>query len=169
VAVFSGIMSASFAFAIQTGKPIADLAVQHGTSELWKNSTVMIFIMGGGFITNAGLCFAMNIRNRSFSDYINIGGAPLGNNYLFCAIAGITGFMEFMFYGMGTTRMGEYDFVSFSIHLAFVIVFSTMWGLITYEWKGSSRRTMLLIFLGIMVLIASTVVMAYGNSLTAPE
>ena len=93
----------------------------------------------------------------------------MGINYLFCAIAGTTAFMEFMFYGMGTTRMGEYDFVSFSIHLAFVIVFSTMWGLITKEWKGSSKRTMRLIFIGIMVLIFSTIVMAYGNSLAAPS
>ena len=62
--------------------------------------------------------------------------------------------------------MGENDFVSFSIHLAFVIVFSTMWGLITHEWKGSSRRTMKLIFVGILILMFSTVVMGFGNSLS---
>ena len=54
------------------------------------------------------------------------------------------------------------------ILLALVIVFSTMWGLITKEWKGSSRRTMRFIFLGIMVLIFSTVVMAYSSSLATP-
>lgn len=26
--------------------------------------------------------------------------------------------------GMGTTRMGDYDFASWSIHMAFIIVFS---------------------------------------------
>ena len=36
VAVFSGIMSACFAFAIHAGKPIADLAVFHNTPELWR-------------------------------------------------------------------------------------------------------------------------------------
>ena len=99
VAIFSGLMSACFAFAVQAGKPIADLAVQYDTSELWKNSAVLILIMGGGFITNAGLCVFMNIRNRSIGDYMNSGDASLWVNYLFCAIAGITGFMEFMFYG----------------------------------------------------------------------
>ena len=166
VAVFSGIMSACFAFAIQSGAPIAELSVKHGTSELWKNSAVLIVIMGGGFITNAGLCVVMNIKNHSLTDYVNARGASLSTNYLFCAIAGITGFMEFMFYGMGTTKMGENDFVSFSIHLAFVIVFSTMWGLITHEWKGSSRRTMKLIFVGILILMFSTVVMGFGNYLS---
>lgn len=169
VATFSGVMSACFAFAMETGKPIAELAVQHGTSELWKNSVVLVVIMGGGFITNAGLCIFMNVKNRSFGNYVNSGGASLFANYLFCAIAGIAGFMEFMFYGMGTTKMGKQDFVSFSIHLAFVIVFSTMWGLITHEWKGSSRRTMRLIFFGIVILMFSTVIMGFGNYLAVAK
>ena len=96
--------------------------------------------MSGGFITNAGLCIFMNIKNHSLRDYINVKGASYLTIIFFCAIAGITGFMEFMFYGMGTTKMGKNDFISFSIHLAFVIVFSTMWGLITHEWKGNSKR-----------------------------
>tara|TARA_B110000046_G_scaffold180359_1_gene210881 strand:+ start:251 stop:562 length:312 start_codon:yes stop_codon:yes gene_type:complete len=100
----------------------------------------MEVIMSGGFITNAGLCIFMNIKNHSLRDYINVKGASYLPIIFFCAIAGITGFMEFMFYGVGTTKMGKNDFISFSIHLAFVIVFSTMWGLITHEWKGNSKR-----------------------------
>jgi L-rhamnose-H+ transport protein len=165
VALFSGLMSAGFAFAVQAGKPIAELASYHGTPELWKNSVVLIIMMGGGFITNAGLCIFMNVKNKSIGNYVNSGNASLGINYLFCAIAGITGFMEFMFYGMGTTKMGENDFVSFSIHLAFVIVFSTMWGLITHEWKGCSRRTAKLIIAGMLLLLLSTIVMGYANYL----
>jgi L-rhamnose-H+ transport protein len=122
-------------------------------------------MMGGGFITNAGLCIFMNVKNKSIGNYVNSGNASLGINYLFCAITGITGFMEFMFYGMGTTKMGENDFVSFSIHLAFVIVFSTMWGLITHEWKGCSRRTAKLIIAGMLLLLLSTIVMGYANYL----
>ncbi|MEP7258418.1 MAG: L-rhamnose/proton symporter RhaT, partial [Flavitalea sp.] len=76
-------------------------------------------------------------------------------------------FMEFMFYGMGTTMMGKNDFVSFSIHLAFVIVFSTMWGLILHEWKGSGKQTMRLIFAGIFILMLSTVIMGLGNYLAS--
>lgn len=165
VAAFSGVMSACFAFGMQAGAPIAERAIELGTTELWKNSAVLVIIMGGGFITNAGLCIFMNIKNGSLGDYTNARGASLKVNYLFCAIAGITGFMEFMFYGMGTTKMGKHDFTSFGIHLAFVIVFSTMWGLITHEWKGSSKRTMRLIFLGIFILMLSTVFMGFGNYL----
>ncbi len=133
-------MSACFAFAVHAGKPIADLAEQMATPELWRNSPVLIIIMGGGFFTNAGTCFFMNYKNRSFRNYINALGTSLFLNYLFCAIAGVTGFLEFMFYTMGTTQMGKYDFASFSIHLAFVIFFSNIWGLITHEWKGLQQK-----------------------------
>lgn len=61
-----------------------------------------------------------------------------------------------MFYGMGTTKMGKVDFASWSIHMAFIIVFSTMWGLILKEWKGSSKKTMRIVFIGIGILILST-------------
>ena len=168
VAIFSGIMSACFAFAVHAGKPIAEVARQYNTPVLWQNSAVLVLIMGGGFFTNAGTCLVMNARNRTFGNYFNGKGASLRINYLFCAIAGITGFLEFMFYGMGTTQMGRFDFASFSIHLAFVIVFSNMWGLITKEWKGASNRTLRIVIAGIMILILSTVVIGTGNYL-APK
>ena len=163
VAIFSGIMSACFAFAVYAGKPIRELAELHNTPTLWSNGPVIVLIMAGGFVTNAGCCLIMNIKNHTVSDYINGRGAPLLNNYIFSAIAGITGFMEFMCYGMGTTQMGRYDFASFSIHLAFVIIFSNMWGLICHEWKGCSRKTFGLITLGLALLMLSTIIMGVGN------
>ena len=169
VAAVSGIASAGFAFGIEANKPIGDLAVQSGTSELWKNSVGLIFIMGGGFITNAVLCIFMNLKNKSTSDYIRVKDTPIAVNYIFASMAGIIASMEYLFYGMGITKMGKKDFVSFSIHLAFIIVFSTMWGLITHEWKGSSTRTMRLIFIGVFLLILSSVIMGYANYLTFME
>ena len=75
--------------------------------------------------------------------------------------------MEFMFYGMGTTQMGKHNFASWSIHPAFVIIFSNMWGLITHEWKGCSSRTIRLILSGLMVLVLSTVVIGVGSYLAS--
>lgn len=163
IAVFSGVTSACFAFAVHAGKPIRELSELHNTPTIWSNSVVIVIIMAGALFTNGGSCLIMNIKNRTLKNYVNSGDASLPKNYLFCAFAGIMGFSEFMFYGMGTTQMGKYDFASFSIHLAFVIIFSNMWGLITHEWKGCSRRTYGRIFAGIAVLLLSTLVMGLGN------
>jgi L-rhamnose-H+ transport protein len=123
--------------------------------------------MGGGFTTNLIWCLILNIRNRSAKDYLAAKNASLAANYFFSALAGITWYCQFMFYGMGTTKMGHYDFSSWTIHMAFIIAFSNLWGLLFHEWKGSSRRTLRIIIGGILVVVLSTVVIGAGNYLAA--
>ncbi|XHR27664.1 MAG: L-rhamnose/proton symporter RhaT [Chthoniobacteraceae bacterium] len=90
---------------------------------------------------------------------------PRLNNYLFSALAGVTWYFQFFFYTMGETQMGQFGFASWTLHMASIIIFSTMWGWIFHEWKGSSRKTHALIGLGILVLILSTIVIGYGTYL----
>jgi L-rhamnose-H+ transport protein len=163
VAFFAGVMSASFAYGIAAGKPIAEKAIELGTPELFSNSPSFIFIMAGGFTVNAIWCFILSFKNKTFRDYIKSKETSILKNYFLSALAGITWYFQFMFYGMGTTKMGEYDFASWSIHMAFIIVFSTMWGLILKEWKGSSKRTMRIVFIGLGILILSTFIIGAGN------
>jgi L-rhamnose-H+ transport protein len=66
---------------------------------------------------------------------------------------------------MGETKMGAYTFSSWTLHMASIIIFSTIWGLFLHEWRGSSRRTMTLVLLGLLVLVASTIIVGYGNAL----
>ena len=91
--------------------------------------------------------------------------APLLRNYLLCALAGFTWYLQFFFYSMGETKMGAYSFSSWTLHMASIIIFSTFWGLVLHEWKGSGRRTMKLVWLGLLVLVASTIIVGYGNYL----
>jgi L-rhamnose-H+ transport protein len=94
--------------------------------------------------------------------------APLALNYLFCAIAGVTWYFQFFFYTMGESQMGQYKFSSWTLHMASIIIFSTLWGLALSEWKGASRRAMTFLALSLAVLVASTVIIGYGNYLATP-
>jgi L-rhamnose-H+ transport protein len=177
VATFSGIMSAGFAYGIKWGQPIADVARELGAPDIFKNAPVFIIVMAGGFTVNCAWCLLLNWRNRSISDYVRItppaspgrdrGASVITANYLLAMTAGVIWYTGFFFYGMGTTKMGRYDFSSWSIHLAFVIVFSTLCGLLALEWKGVSRRTMQWVLAAIFILIVSTVITGFGNSLAA--
>jgi L-rhamnose-H+ transport protein len=164
VAIFAGIMSACMAFGFTAGEPIAKLAVENKAPPLWQNNSVLIVIFAGGFITNFIWCVFLNFKNRSAKNYIDT-RTPLINNYIFSALAGITWYLQFMFYGMGKTKMGKYSFASWTVLMALIIVFSNIWGLIFREWKGTSRRTHRIILAGILVLIASTLVVGLGNYL----
>ncbi|NCO41865.1 MAG: L-rhamnose/proton symporter RhaT [Armatimonadetes bacterium CG_4_10_14_3_um_filter_66_18] len=167
VAVFAGVMSACMAFAFAAGKPLAEAALQNGTLDLFKNFPVLIVALAGGFTTNCLWCLLLNVRNGTLRDYTSAPDASLLVNYVFSALAGVTWYLQFFFYSMGTTKMGRYDFSSWTIHMAFIIVFSNLWGLAFREWKGSSRKTHTLIVAGILVLVASTIVVGIGNWIAA--
>jgi len=163
VAIFAGVMSSCMAFGIAAGQPIANLAVEHGVRPLWQNSPVLVVVLAGGFTTNFIWCVILNIRNRSAKNYLHAGDTSLATNYFFSALAGITWYLQFMFYGMGTTKMGKYNFSSWTLHMAFIIVFSNVWALLLHEWKGAGRRTLTIIVCGILVVVLSTVLIGAGN------
>lgn len=88
---------------------------------------------------------------------------PLLFNYLFAAAAGVIWYFQFFFYSMGETQMGDYKFSSWTLHMASIILFSSVWGLLLGEWKGASKRAKGLLFLGLGVLVLSTIIIGYGN------
>jgi L-rhamnose-H+ transport protein len=90
---------------------------------------------------------------------------PMLANYLFCALAGTTWYFQFFFYTMGETQMGRYKFSSWTLHMASIIIFSTLWGIALKEWNGAGPRTKLMVALSLATLIASTAVVGYGNYL----
>jgi L-rhamnose-H+ transport protein len=51
--------------------------------------------------------------------------------------------------------------------MASIIIFANIWGIALHEWRDTSKRTRLLVGLGIFLLVASTVVVGYGNYLDA--
>ena len=65
----------------------------------------------------------------------------------------------------GRDADGQYKFASWTLHMASIIIFSTMWGWVLHEWKGSSRKAHGLIAAGIATLILSTVIIGYGTYL----
>jgi len=164
VALIAGIMSACMAFGLAAGKPIAEAALKHGVEDIWQNTAVFVVIFAGGLTTNIIWCLFLNWRNRSFSDYRNMTGLGV-RNYLFCCLAGVIWYAQFMFYGIGATYMGEFEFAGWSLHMGFVIIFSTMWGFITKEWRGARRGTLLKNYTGLTLLIMAIMVIGYGNFL----
>jgi L-rhamnose-H+ transport protein len=90
---------------------------------------------------------------------------PVLANYLFCALAGTTWYFQFFFYTMGETQMGKYKFSSWTLHMASIIIFSSLWGIGLKEWKGAGVRAGRLLALALLLLVGSTVIVGYGNYL----
>ena len=166
VATFSGILSAFMSFGFQTGKPIAQMVVSSGHDPIWQNNPVLVVILLGGLTSNFIWCLILNIKNKTLGNYFNK-NTPLLKNYLFSAMAGITWYLQFFFYGMGESILSKsgFGFSSWTLHMAFIIVVSNVWALYLNEWKGSSKSTLNTIRFGILIVILSTMLVGYGNYL----
>ena len=163
VAIFSGIMSACFNFGIEAGKPMAEAAVAAGFNPLYQNNVIYVILLWGGLATNFIWCMILNIRNKTFRDYTDR-SAPLVKNYLFSALAGTTWFLQFFFYGMGESKLGN-GASSWILHMAFIILTANMWGIVLKEWKGVSKKTRITIIAGIAIILLSVLLVGYGNAL----
>ena len=171
VGVFAGVMSACFAFGLDAGNPIKAFAVASGGSALWQGLPVLVVVLLGGFTTNFIWCAILNLRNRSYGEYLKV---PAGEaavekkpsifgNYFFSFLAGAIWYMQFFFYTMGESQMGRYKFSSWTLLMASIIIFSTLWGIALKEWHGVSLRTKVLVTLTLITLVGSTVIVGYGN------
>ncbi len=165
--------------------------------DVLQNLPVLVVVLWGGFITNFVWSWILILKNGSAAQFTGTPGlnpmrasatsghtmadfdpedpqyserlsaATLFSNYLFAALAGIIWYFQFFFYSMGTTKMGRYDFSSWTLHMASIIIFATLWGIFLKEWKGTSTRTKLLVASGLILLIGSTVIVGYGNYLAS--
>lgn len=170
VAIISGVLSACFNFGLEAGKSMSDVAnklwvdANPGQGEfLFRNNVIYVVLLWGGLTTNLIWCMILNARNKTFGDYANK-KTPLMSNYLLSALAGTTWFLQFFFYGMGESRLGN-GASSWILHMSFIILIANMWGLISKEWKGVSSRTRTILFAGVATIILAVLIVGYGNYL----
>ena len=163
IAIISGILSSFFNFGIEAGKPMADEAVRQGFNPLFQNNVTYIVILWGGLTTNFIWCMYLNFKNKSFKDYTN-SATPISKNIMFSAIAGTMWFLQFFFYGMGESKLGN-GASSWILHMATIILTANFWGFYLKEWTGVSKKTFRTFLLGIALILASIFIVGIGNSL----
>ena len=63
--------------------------------------------------------------------------------------------------------MGDYKFVSWSLHMAAVIITSNLFGLLTGEWKTCSKEAVKWLYGGTVVLIFATCIIGLCGSIAS--
>lgn len=170
VSIVSGVLSACFNFGLEAGQTMANVANETWKAShpnqgefLYRNNAIYVVLLWGGLTTNFIWCMILNARNKTFGDYANK-ATPLVNNYLFSALAGTTWFLQFFFYGMGESKLGNGP-SSWILHMAFIILIANLWGLVLKEWKAVSAKTRYTMIAGIVIIVISVLVVGYGNNM----
>jgi L-rhamnose-H+ transport protein len=166
VATFSGIMSAGMAFGLGGGASIekAALEIEPITPAMWKGIPVLVVVLLGGFTINFAWCLYLNLKNGTAGDYLKA-GTPLIVNFVFAGLAGAIWCSQFIFFKMADTKIGAYAFAGWTVLMSSSIFFSSLLGVALGEWKGVSRRTKILLVAGLVILVASLIIIGYGNYL----
>lgn len=163
IAVISGILSSFMNFGIESGKPMADAAFQAGYNPLFVNNVSYVIIMWGGLTTNLIWTAILSLKNKTYGDFVDK-SSPIAKNVMFSALAGTMWFLQFFFYGMGESKLGN-GASSWILHMSTIILTANMWGIYRREWKGVSKKTKLTITIGITVIILSVFLVGIGNSM----
>ncbi len=154
VALLAGFMSACFNIGLGFGEV---LNFGDATADIYKTLPATFMVTLGGFMTNAVYCLCQNAHNKTFADY---GKSSLwANNLLFCALAGVLWYSQFFGLSLGKGFLTDSPSLltfSWCILMALNVVFSNVWGIILKEWKGCSRKTIVVLLAGIAILIISS-------------
>ena len=154
IALLAGFMSGCFNVGLEFGK---DLNFGELTHPMFRTLPATLLVTAGGFLTNAVYCLYQNSRNRTFSDYAD--GKLWASNIFFCALAGLLWYSQFFGLSLGRSFFdagSAMDTLAFCILMSLNVTFSNVWGIILKEWKGCSRKTIVVLVTGIAVLILSS-------------
>ena len=153
IALLAGVMSGCFAVGLEFGKGINFAE----TDAMYATLPATMLVTLGGFVTNAIYCLYQNAKNKSFGDYKQ--KSLWANNLLFCALAGALWYSQFFGLSLGKgylTESATLTTLSFCILMALNVIFANVWGIILKEWKGCSKKTIVVLVVGLVILAASS-------------
>jgi L-rhamnose-H+ transport protein len=163
IAIICGFLSAFMAFAIDSGKPIQDIALAMGVDPLYQIMPSYVVIMLGGFTTNLLYCGVKAVRNNTFQK-MRMQQAQVGKNIFLAVAAGSLWYAQFFFYGWGHVQMesAKLGYVSWTLHMSLLVLGGGLWGVVLKEWLGCTSKPLRLLYASMAIIIFSTIVIGIG-------
>ena len=158
-AAVAGVFSGGMNFGLQGAECIEEAAVAAGAQPCWRGMPVIMVVLWGGFVVETAWCAVQHVKNRTFSDYAK----PSLRNFLLCSAIGIAWVMQFVCTKAGEPLMGELKYISFAVMMASTILFSTLFGVLLGEWKGTGAKTRACLAVGTLVMVAGFVAISIGS------
>jgi L-rhamnose-H+ transport protein len=140
-------------------------ALHLGVNPLYAALPSYVMIMGGGALVNLSYCFIRLAALQRISlrgDLSQAGGTLLINGAL-AATGGIMWYLQFFFYAWGAANIPQRLFyVNWMLHMSIYVLCAGLVGLALKEWKGVRRRTIYILLIGMLVIIAAANLVGLG-------
>ncbi|GAB1308857.1 L-rhamnose/proton symporter RhaT [Urechidicola sp. KH5] len=161
IAVACGVLSALLNVGFVNAAPIATLAEEMGAIDRNASLAAWVVVLIGAFIMNAGYAIFLLFKNKSWSSF-KVPNA--GKAYKWAILASIFWFGALGIYGQGAALIGPIGgVIGWPMLLGLSLIISNFWAYRAGEWNGAKKPFNLLLA-GLLVLIISSVILGYSNS-----
>ena len=159
--LFTGIFASSFNLGFAFGGDVITASLRHGAGPLTSTYAVWSIVLGAGFIPNLVYCLYLVIKNRSAHLY---GQSGWPREALLAVTMAFTWIGAVLIYGIGATLVGTFGTsIGYMLFVATSILLANAFGLMTGEWKGTSRRTRKLLFAAVAFILIAIIVLNLGG------
>jgi L-rhamnose-H+ transport protein len=163
ICILSGVFSPMLNFGFVFGKDLQARSLAAGAAFSLASYSIWAVALSAGFLANAGYCLYLLFKNKT-SGVFRTSGAPAG--YWFgAALMGLLWFGGIAAYGMGATELGSLGgALGWPLFVATNIITGNVWGAITGEWAGASRRSYAYASAGIGILVIAIFIISRGGA-----
>jgi len=160
----AGICGAMFNFALIAGKSIEKEAVRLGASPInAANPTWCIALLGGGVVVTL-YCLYLTTRNDSWNLY---GKKGTSSYWVHAFLMGFMWFCGVALYGMAVTKLGTLGpSIGWPIIQSMAVASGNFWGIVTGEWKGSGKKPLQIMLLGLLLLFIGIIIIGWSSTLS---
>lgn len=165
LAILCGIFSSGMSFAIDAAQPMQAHALSLGVNPLYAALPSYVIIMGGGAVINLAYCFIRlaGVPRLSLRNDLNQPGPTLARNTLLASGGGIMWYLQFFFYAWGAANIPQHlAYVNWMLHMSIYVLCGGLVGLALGEWTGVRRRSVRLLWAGVLVIIAAANLVGLG-------
>ena len=159
--IFTGVFGSCFNLGFAFSGDIIHKSIESGASPATAGYGVWALVLGTGFFPNLFYCLYRLFRDHTFAAFLQRDWLRETLLAVSMAVMWLSGLL---LYGAGATLAGKFGTsVGFTLFLAMSVLSSTVLGILTGEWKSTSRRTRRLLALGVTALLLSVVVLNLGG------
>lgn len=161
IAIVCGVLSALLNVGFSNATPIAKTAEEFGVITRNSSLAAWVVVLWGAFTMNALYCIYLLFKNNSWKSFKTIESFKA---YRWSFIAGLCWFAALGVYGQGAALLGDIGpVIGWPMLLGLSLIISNFWAYRAGEWKNAKKPFNLLL-LGLVVLIASAVVLGLGST-----
>ena len=162
ICITAGLLCPGLNYAYLYGGPLTKMAVTLGAHKALAANAVLPLCLFGPFFINLGYAVRLLKKNKTWELYYKKDNRIY---YLYTLIMGVWTVGVALF-GVAAANMGDLgNSIGWAIINAASIFWANVLGLLTGEWKGAARKTLILMIAGLAVLLAGICIVGWANTL----